>query len=131
MESSLSDWCKVKEILASSNHKPPYFKEGDVWWTCVGMNIGYEVYGKGKHFTRPVLVLKKFNKELFLGVPLSSKLKQNKYYYTFQFQTRKNSLLLSQLRVFSSSRFQSKLGEVSEQDFLKIRKTIMKTVFDN
>lgn len=47
----------------------------------MGVNIGYEEDGKNEKFERPVLILKKFNQYLILVVPLSSKIKNNKYYF--------------------------------------------------
>ncbi|BCZ19522.1 hypothetical protein NHP190012_11640 [Helicobacter sp. NHP19-012] len=43
---------------------------GNIYWLCIGQNIGHEVYGKSANFTRPVLVIKLLSNKLFLGVPL-------------------------------------------------------------
>jgi mRNA interferase MazF len=53
---------------------PPLFKERDIWWVSIGVNVGFEEDGKHEKFLRPVLILKKFNKELFLGIPNSDKI---------------------------------------------------------
>lgn len=82
MPNEYDDWNNIKKKIAKSNHKPPFFREGDIWWVSVGYNIGNEVYGKGKLFARPVLILKKFNKYQFLGIPFSSQIKNNPYYVT-------------------------------------------------
>ena len=41
----------------------------DIWWVSVGVNVGFEEDGKNDNFVRPVLVLKKFNNDMFLGIP--------------------------------------------------------------
>ncbi len=118
------EWNIVKKRIGGSSHKPPYFKEGDIWWLSVGYNIGNEVYGKGKNFVRPVLVLRKFNRYLFLGVPLSSKLKDNPYYVQIRNGERQISALISQMRVFSSKRMSNKQNELEVEDYIKVMKSI-------
>ena len=49
------------------------FKNREVWWCSLGENIGYEQDGKGENFERPILILRKFNKHIFLGIPLTTK----------------------------------------------------------
>lgn len=56
-----------------------FFKEGEIWWAYLGLNIGFEIDGKGKDFSRPVLVLKKYNGYSFLALPLSTSQSINKY----------------------------------------------------
>ncbi len=78
------------------------FKERDIWWTSIGVNVGFEEDGKHEKFIRPVLVLKKFNRMLFLGVPMSTKFKDNKYYFKVTVKGKNVSILISQIRVFSA-----------------------------
>src|SRR3972149_11433241 len=49
------------------------FQEREIWWCSLGCNIGYEQDGKHELFERPVLIVRKFNADLFWGLPLSSK----------------------------------------------------------
>src|SRR5438477_8514794 len=56
-----------------------YFREGEVWWVRLGHNIGYEANGKSRKFTRPVIVLKKYNQYSFLALPLTTVTKPNPY----------------------------------------------------
>ena len=51
------EWIGLKEKLHHTEHQPPLFKEGEVWWCYIGENVGVEVNGKGKQFTRPALIL--------------------------------------------------------------------------
>lgn len=73
-------WIIKKKNLHESGNIPPMFKERDVWWVSIGINVGYEEDGKHEKFLRPVLVLRKFNRKLFLGVPMSTKIKDSRYY---------------------------------------------------
>ncbi|MBI5358843.1 type II toxin-antitoxin system PemK/MazF family toxin [Candidatus Amesbacteria bacterium] len=72
-------------------------------------------------YIRPVLVLRKFNRELFLGIPMSTKLKDNPYYKSVTVNNRIVSVLISQIRVFSAKRIQDKLAELDKNDFQKIK----------
>lgn len=120
MDSEYDKWNNLKKEIENKNHKPPYYKELDVWWLSVGRNIGYEEYGKGRNFVRPVLILKKFNMFLFIGIPLSTKLKDNPYYLEINLKERKVSALISQIRVFSTKRMSNKLGELDKKEYQKV-----------
>jgi PemK-like, MazF-like toxin of type II toxin-antitoxin system len=50
----------------------PIFREGQVWWCALGVNVGSEVYGKGPQRTRPVIVLRKLSRESCIVVPVTS-----------------------------------------------------------
>ena len=67
-------WNKVKKNAHSSNTQTR-FKEREIWWCRVGVNVGYEIDGKSESFMRPVLVLKKITADTFIGIPLTRKKK--------------------------------------------------------
>jgi mRNA interferase MazF len=113
-------WIEKKKDCHFRASLPPMFKERDIWWVSVGVNVGFEEDGKNSNFVRPVLVIKKFNRELFLGVPMSTKLKDNKYYVPVTVKQKTVSVMTSQLRVFSSKRIWNKLVELDEGDFNKV-----------
>ena len=110
-------WIVKKKELHYKQSSPPMFKERDIWWASVGVNIGFEEDGKNSNFVRPVLILKKFNREIFLGVPLSTKLKDNKYYVPISVGGKTVSAMTSQIRVFSSKKIWNKLAELDKGDF--------------
>ncbi|MDB5237676.1 MAG: hypothetical protein JWL88_778 [Parcubacteria group bacterium] len=61
--------------------KIPYFTEGEVWSCYLGKNIGFEQNGSGDQYLRPVVVMKKYNKHLFFGIPLTTKYKDLSFYF--------------------------------------------------
>jgi len=126
MISKYDEWHNVKKKISESKHKPPHYKESDIWWVSVGYNIGNEVYGKGKNFVRPVLVIKKFNRDFFLGIPLSTKIKDNLYYIPITVKERTVSVLMSQIRAFSSKRISNKLAELDEKNYKKVLEKIQR-----
>lgn len=69
MRKNFKDWSQLKEQLHITDRTKTTFKERDVWWCSIGCNVGDEMDGKSIWFNRPVLVLRKFNKNIFYGVP--------------------------------------------------------------
>ena len=119
-------WIEKKKESHYKTSKPPLFKERDIWWVSVGVNVGFEEDGKNGNFVRPVLVVKKFNRELFLGIPMSTKLKDNKYYVPVSVKNETVSVMTSQLRVFSAKRIWNKLSEMDEGDFFRVLEEVSK-----
>lgn len=113
-------WIVRKKIIHEQVSNPPHINERDVWWTSIGVNVGFEEDGKNENFVRPVLVVKKFNNEIFLGIPLSTKLKNNKYYIQISIRNKIVSAMISQLRVFSTKRIWNKLVELDKGDYIKV-----------
>lgn len=130
------EWNEVKK-KTNDNNKHKNIKIGEVYWVKIGLNIGYEVYGKGKDYARPVLVINKLfdnaGNRLFLGVPLSSKVyeKANKYRYVFDSNGSLQTALLSQIKVFDNKRvmYQAKI-KLLKNDFLNIKQIIINEVIN-
>src|SRR5882762_10483545 len=59
--------------------KVVYFHEGDIWWVHLGVNVGYEIDGKSSDFSRPVIILRKYNQYSFLALPLTTNARPNKW----------------------------------------------------
>jgi len=57
-------WHTKKSLIETRNDRL-YFHEREIWWCSLGHNVGFEQDGKGVDFARPILVFKKFNKEVF------------------------------------------------------------------
>lgn len=124
-------WTPLKTKINSSNSFPLWFKEKEIWYASLGENIGFEEDGKGTRFTRPVLVLRKFNQKICLIVPLTSKPKHGKFYFSFDGKTGKiSTAILNQLRTVDSTRLLYKIGKISAQDFYKIKIEIQKIVLN-
>jgi mRNA interferase MazF len=64
------------------------FQEREVWWCNIGVNIGDEEDGKSEFFSRPVLIIHKFNKKVFWGIPLTAQVKDNPNYHKIKFRDR-------------------------------------------
>lgn len=124
-QKSFDDWNeKKKEINDSVKGEDFYFKEREIWWSSLGVNIGYEQDGKNDNFERPILILKIFNRDVLWMVPLTSTSKDNPYYYKFNDGKTDRSVILSQLRLISSKRLLRKISMMNKADFSGIREHI-------
>ena len=118
------DWIKLKIKINFCNELRFYFKEREIWWVSLGKNIGDEQNGKHKNFEHPVLILKNFNNKVLWIVPLTSQNKSLKYYHQFEYQDKKYSVVLSQLRLVSYKRLVRKVRTLPEDEFFKIKEKI-------
>ena len=126
----LANWTKIKFRIHTSEKEPVFFREKEIWWASLGSNIGYEQDGKNENFERPILILKKYNKDMLLVVPLTSKEKAKRYYHKFKYKSKKEikdgNAILNQMRTISSKRLLRYIGIVQKSDFLKIKDRIKK-----
>lgn len=120
-------WNAKKKILSEKNHYK-YFREREIFYCYLGKNLGHEQDGKGDDFLRPVIILKKFNNRLFLGIPVTSQSKTGKYYFEIKINSTANFAILSQIRLLDSKRLKYKIGKVSTKNFLELRKKFLKLI---
>lgn len=113
-------WNKLKEKL-DKKASPLLFKERQIWWCSLGVNVGHEEDGKNIAFNRPVLVVKKFNHRLFWGVPLTTQIKDTKHYHQFTFKDREQSAMLTQMRLWDANRMTKKMGRIGVEEFKNIK----------
>jgi mRNA interferase MazF len=123
IEKDFEGWHGLKQQL-DTRRKSPIFHEREIWWCSVGVNVGFEVYGKGKVFTRPVLIVKKFSPSTFLGVPLSTKTKENEYYYPITFKGNTSCVVFDQIRTFDAKRLLNMLVKLPETQFSDIKQAL-------
>ena len=108
-----------------------FFHEREIFYVKLGLNVGIEQDGKGDDYERPVLILKKYNKHCCLIVPLSTKGKKNKYYFSFNFiKNKKSYAIISQIRLIDAKRLVNKIGVISEKDFYALKKTMKDMIFN-
>ena len=93
-----------------------------IWWCSVGTNVGAEICGKGKTRNRPVLILKKLSKRLFLGIPFTSKKKRGSWFVNTDLSGKKQTVIIAQIRVMSSYRLHNKMGQLPGVDFARIKR---------
>jgi len=120
----LLDWWRRTMVLREKETSV-IFKEREIWWCSVGMNIGVEIYGKGSQFTRPVLIFRKFNKDSFLGIPLTSQPKEGIWYVPLHVGEKETRAILSQARCLDSKRLVGRMGTLSDGDFSLVKSAFL------
>jgi len=114
-------WNVVKQEVDNAAHTPT-FKEREIWWCKIGINVGHEADGKSRFYNRPVLIVKKFNSRIFWGVAMTTKIKEDPHYFLIDFQDRKQCVMLSHLRLYDSKRLQGKMiGTLSHKQFEAVK----------
>jgi len=132
------NWHNLKSDIENRGQEKK-FREREIWWCSLGENIGFEQDGKNEKFERPVLVLRKFNKGMFFGLPLTSKIKEDKFHTGFvvktknkkgEFEENESFAILSQLRLLSSKRIIRRVVRINENTFAKIEGSFIKLLLE-
>ena len=126
MENKFDTWNNLKKQV-NKKEIQRYIKERQVWYVNLWKNIWFEEDGKWDLFKRPILVVKKVW-SVFFVVPLTTKWKDNQFYYKFKDWTfKKDSYsILSQVRILDKNRFIVHIWNIDKSDFEKIKKSLQK-----
>lgn len=98
-----------------------YAYQREIWWCALGVNIGAETDGKNNNFERPVLVLRVYNKDTLLVLPITSKEKKDRYHCGVRVSFGRVWIKLTQVRVISNRRLLRKLGVLPLREFKKVQ----------
>ncbi len=120
------EWNQLKKKIEAEKNSPDKFpKEGEVWMSNLGKNIGYEQNGSGDNFSRPVLITKKFNNHMFWAISLSTKQKDFDFYFNYTDpNNQKVSAILAQMKLVSVKRLKRKLYDVPNELFDEIKQKL-------
>ncbi len=124
MDQSYDSWNELKKNFSKA--KRVYFDKGEIWFAAIGKNLGDEEDGKNQNFERPVLITRKFNNNIFLGIPLTSQDKEGKYYH--KLHSFNSTAILSQIRLFDAKRLLRKIGKLEHAELVILKKKISKIV---
>lgn len=118
MAKYIKDFDKWYHIIKHIDEKNPVddvlFREREIWWCSMGVNVGSEIDGKNDLFERPVLIIKKINKDLLLIAPLTSKIINDRFRIDLVHSNTKSQILIYQSRVISSKRLIRRIGYVKK-----------------
>ena len=112
---------------AVNNYSRQVFcNQREVWWVYLGVNVGFEQDGKNEDYVRPVLILRTFNKNIFLSVPLSTKRKPgNRFYIEFTHHGQTIAAVISQVRLLDAKRLKRKMYRLDEKQFEVIQSAVV------
>ncbi|MEK9178917.1 MAG: type II toxin-antitoxin system PemK/MazF family toxin, partial [Patescibacteria group bacterium] len=117
-------WHTKKELLDKEPNRP-LFNEKEVWFCALGANVGSEQNGVGDKFLRPVVIVKKFNTEIFWGLPTTRKNRKGEFYFYFSSQKGDfTTAILSQIRLIDAKRLVYKIGNIRKGDFKEMKKRL-------
>ncbi len=129
MEKDFDRWNGLKKSIDVVS-RGVYFYEREIWWAHLGVNVGYEQDGTGKVFERPVIILKKYNPDVFLCVPLSTTKKTGTYYFSVgDVEGKQATAILSQLRLLDSKRLINRAGVLDKETFAHLVQSIINANF--
>lgn len=94
-----------------------FYYPREIWWCAIGVNVGVETDGKHENFERPVLIIKKFNKDMFWGIPLTTNEKIGEFYQKITHDEGISWAALSQIKTFSTKRLLRKIGKIPVNEF--------------
>ncbi len=134
MKKLLEKWCKLKSLLIFKQKAEIYFYEREVWWARIGLNIGVENNGKGPEFTRPVIILRKFNKKSAHVIPLTTVCDKHKLVngHIFEIgcvQGKRAYAILSQSKTIDSKRLVRKLQVLPKKTFESLVRKYVEYMF--
>ena len=124
MHKDFDSWNKKKKDIHASEFNA-FVHEREIWWCSFGINVGDEEDGKNESFERPALVLKKFNRNIVLVVPLTTKVRDNKYYFPFKHEGVQFAVILSQLRLVSTKRLNRRVRKIDHTLFKSIKEKLV------
>ena len=127
MKKEFDRWNEIKKSIHAN---PDTFgvHGREIWWLSLGVNVGVEIDGKSKDFERPVLILRKFNREMVWVLPMTSKGGDPKFYEKYLFGDREYFVVITQIRTISTKRFLRKIGMMKKADFDRIKERLVKFV---
>ena len=121
-------WNEIKKEI-HSNGENKFYQPRDIWWCSMGLNVGTESDGKGREYKRPIVAIKGFNKESFLGIALTGRKLEGKYYlFLGKVEDREASANLSQIRIFDTKRLVKKIGKLERNKFDELIDRIIKLI---
>ena len=125
MNQEYIDWNTLKYQLIETANKPAKFNERDIWWCSIGINVGYEINGKNHLAERCVLVIRKYNNDMFFGLPLTTQLKD----YDSRILTNVNGtdadIILDQGKTFSADRLNRRERVMGYKEFDIVRRSLL------
>lgn len=130
MQKDFDGWNARKKSIHERDTSEVYFYEREIWWCSLGANVGFEQDGTDEVFERPVVVIKKYNPQIFLAVPLSTTSKRGKYYAQLGLVDGRDAVaILSQLRLLDCKRLANRTGILEASMFAKLVEKIVKANF--
>jgi mRNA interferase MazF len=116
MEKDFDQWNSLKKQL-NENERIFYAHPREIWWCSLGINIGAEIDGKHENFERPVVVVKVYNKQSLIVLPITTKQKSDSFHYKIKTGDKASWVKLTQMRMISTKRLLRKIDLLDQEAF--------------
>ena len=116
MDKDFDRWNEQKKNLNEVN-RVLYVHAREIWWCSLGVNIGSEIDGKNNNFERPVIIVKVYNKDSVIILPITSKEKNDIFHYKIQTSEKIVWVKLTQTRTVSAKRLLRKVDFLNQENF--------------
>lgn len=126
MQKDFDRWNNQKKRL-DQDTRSVEFHERWIWWCSIGINVGSEQHSESEDFSRPVLIVKRFTSDIFWGVPLTTKIRNDvPFRVRITVESVPNDVLILQMRAYDRKRLVRRIGMVSKVDFRSVVQSIKK-----
>ncbi len=123
MEKDFDEWNSKKKQLDVVSRKL-LFKEGEIWWCSIGVNVGEEVYGKGEYFRRPVVILRKLSGNTCIVMPTTTRERNGSWYHHLNIRNKDRWVMMNQIRLISANRLWVRESTLSREEFEELKKSV-------
>ena len=120
-------WNSLKKKL-DKRHIDAFAYPREIWWCSLGTNVGAEIDGKNENFERPVIVIKVYNKETMLILPITGKEKKDKFHHEIKTEQKTVWVKLTQPKVISNKRLLRKVDILGEKEFEELKSAWKKSI---
>lgn len=118
-------WNYNKKKINSKQNYQPHYRNRQIRWCSLGINIGFEQDGTGRNHSRPVLILKGLSRHVCIILPLTTSKNKNSYLLPIGKIDGKNAqIIISQIRLIDTRRLGTLIETLDVRTFNWIRKTI-------
>ena len=116
---SYSKWCKDKLELINKDSDITNLKVGAIWWVDLGYNVGNEL----RKLRPAILWRSSSNKKMWTAIPLTSKHKDDNYYFHYDLKDKKlgtarieNLINISANRIREPYFIKNKIATITKKD---------------
>jgi mRNA-degrading endonuclease toxin of MazEF toxin-antitoxin module len=113
------EWNIRKKVLAVKDNNL-YAHEREIFWCSLGCNIGVETNGSGDYFERPVIIMKVYNNQSALILPITSKNKADRFHFKISVKNKDAWVKVTQARTVSTLRLRKKIEYLHKETFSKL-----------
>ena len=123
MDKDFDKWNTRKKQLDFSRRNL-LFKEGEIWWCSIGVNVGEEVYGKGEASRRPVVIFKKLSGNSCIAIPTTTKTRNGSWFHHLHIKDNDRWVMMNQMRFLSANRLWVRESSLSSEEFSALKKSV-------